>query len=235
MTPYYDDGQIQIWLGDCREILPMLATDSIDLVLTDPPYGMAYRSNYRAAQFQPIAGDDQTFDLSEFLPAMLRSLKMSRHLYLFGRWSMDDARVSASAELVWEKGSGGMPNGESPWLQRHEYITFAINRKRSSHKERAQRKDAPSRLRRGTVLSFPRLHPTQLRHPAEKPLPLLRELIETSSRFGETVLDPFAGVGSTLEAARLEGRKAIGIEVEEHYCEIAAKSLQQSVLPLEAT
>lgn len=70
-------------------------------------------------------------------------------------------------------------------------------------------------------------------HPWPKPLPLMRKLVEHFSRPGETVLDPHAGVGTTLRAAKDLGRKAIGIEIEERYCEIAAKRLQQEVLPLE--
>jgi site-specific DNA-methyltransferase (adenine-specific) len=66
-----------------------------------------------------------------------------------------------------------------------------------------------------------------IRHPSEKPVELLRELIESSSCIGETVLDPFAGVGSTLEACRIEGRACVGIEIEERYAEIAANRLAQ--------
>jgi site-specific DNA-methyltransferase (adenine-specific) len=72
------------------------------------------------------------------------------------------------------------------------------------------------------------------RHPTEKPVRLIRELIESSSCIDETLLDPFCGVGSALIAARVEGRLAIGIEIEEKYCEIAAKRLAQDVLPLKS-
>ena len=89
-------------------------------------------------------------------------------------------------------------------------------------------------MRRGTVLRYPNTRGRgATRHPTEKPVALLRELIESSSRFGETVLDPFIGSGSTLVAAALEGRKAIGIEIEERYCEIAANRLAHGALPLE--
>jgi site-specific DNA-methyltransferase (adenine-specific) len=70
------------------------------------------------------------------------------------------------------------------------------------------------------------------RHPTEKPVMLLRQLIEASSLFGETVLDPFMGAGSTLVAAKAEGRKAIGVEVDERYCEIAASRMGQDFLAL---
>jgi DNA modification methylase len=69
-----------------------------------------------------------------------------------------------------------------------------------------------------------------LTHPTEKPVMLLRQLIEASSLHGDVVLDPFLGSGSTVVAARTEGRRAVGIEIEERYCEIAAKRLAQEVL-----
>ncbi len=91
-------------------------------------------------------------------------------------------------------------------------------------------------MRRGTVLRSLRPHSRLVnRHPTEKPVDILRELIESSSRIGELVLDPFAGVGSTLVASWLESRRAIGIEIEERYCEIAAKRLEQEVIPIEAS
>jgi hypothetical protein len=83
-------------------------------------------------------------------------------------------------------------------------------------------------MRRGSVLTVERPNGAGVsRHPTEKPIRLLRELIESSSKIGESVLDCFVGSGSTLEAAHLEGRTAIGIEIEERYCEIAATRLSQ--------
>jgi DNA modification methylase len=91
--------------------------------------------------------------------------------------------------------------------------------------------NGPARLRKASVLRFQRPSGAGVvLHPTEKPIPLLRELIESSSRLGEIVLDPFMGSGSTIAAARLEGRRAIGIEVDEGYCEIAARRLEQGVL-----
>src|SRR5690606_30592018 len=100
-------------------------------------------------------------------------------------------------------------------------------------KSRGQKGALAARLRRGSVITVPRVPTGTMTHPTEKPQLLLRQLIESSSSIGEAILDPFMGTGSTLIAARTEGRRAIGIELEERYCEIAVKRLQQAVLPVE--
>lgn len=76
-------------------------------------------------------------------------------------------------------------------------------------------------------------HPDRFDHPCPKPRSWMSWAVNRASRAGETVLDPFAGSGTTLVAAKLDGRRAIGIDIEEHYCEIAARRLDQQVLALE--
>jgi site-specific DNA-methyltransferase (adenine-specific) len=89
--------------------------------------------------------------------------------------------------------------------------------------------------RDGTVLAgFPPVSGSAREHPTEKPVSLLRYLVEKHSPDAGLVLDPFMGAGSTLVAAKRCGRRSIGVELNEHYCEIAAKRLEQEVLPLEA-
>ena len=77
------------------------------------------------------------------------------------------------------------------------------------------------------IWDFAPVAPYQGKHPCEKPLSLLGHIVETSTRPGDTILDPFTGSGSSLDAARLAGRKAVGVEKDERYCEIAAKRLSQ--------
>jgi site-specific DNA-methyltransferase (adenine-specific) len=90
-----------------------------------------------------------------------------------------------------------------------------------------------ARIRRGSVLRARRANADAVtNHPTEKPVSILREMIESSSCLDDVILDPFAGSGSTLVAARMEGRRGIGIELDERYCEIAARRLSQMVLPL---
>jgi DNA modification methylase len=110
-----------------------------------------------------------------------------------------------------------------PWGSTHETIRFAV-RAADKGPVSARRGNGAARLRQGSVIECPTR--ANLRHPTEKPVALLRRLVEASSLFGDLVLDPFAGSGSTLVAALVEGRRAVGVEISEHYCEIAAERLR---------
>lgn len=237
MRPYYDDGQVTLYHGDALEVLPQLPRGCAHLIVTDPPYGIRYQSGHRIVRpdFDAIAGDEDTDVAIEGLRLALNCLppKGHRHVYAFGRYDLSSLPLSAPVELIWDKTSWSGGNLALPWGKAHEYIQFAVHRGGAFDQKRNAGALA-ARMRRGSILRYPRIDGNVLRHPTEKPVDLLRELIESSSRIGETVLDPFAGVGSTLVAARLEGRRAIGIEIEEKYCEVAVQRLQQVVLPLEA-
>lgn len=226
MKPYYQHAGITIYHGDCRDVLPALGRESIDLVVTDPPYGVSYQSNYRTLAFDEISGDHSEELAVEGTRLAIPSLKSGRHLYIFGRYDFSALPLCVPAELIWDKQAMSMGNLEIPWGSQHEYIQFLIAH--DSAPKVADRGKLAARLRRGTLLSYPR--PQAAEHPTEKPVLLLRNLIESSSCIGDTVLDYFAGIGSTLEAAKSELRAAIGIEIEEKYCEIAAKRLSQQVL-----
>lgn len=232
MKPYYDHGGIRIFHGDCREILPTLETGSVDLVLTDPPYGVRWKSNRRKLAFEPITGDDSTDAAVEGIRLTLPCLKVHRHIYVFGRYNLSSLPLSSQVELIWDKATMNSGDLTLPWGNQHEYIQFAAYWPSKANREDGSGR-LSARLRKGTVLRVLRSIDATL-HPTEKPVQLLRELIESSSCIGETVLDPFAGSGSTLEAARIEGRHAIGIEIEEHYCEIIANRLNQGVLQFDA-
>lgn len=231
---YYQDEAVTLWLGDCLSVLPTLPPGCADLIVTDPPYGQNYESNHRAETFGPIAGDTDTTVAVAGIRAALVALRKKRHVYVFGRYDFAGLPLTDPAELIWDKAIQSAGDLTSPWGVQHEYIQFMTYVPSAANRDGGMGRLA-ARLRRGSILRHQRPNSGQVRHPTEKPVPLLRELIESSSCIGETVLDPFAGVGSTLVAARLEGRKAIGIELEERYCEVAARRLQQSVMSLEAT
>jgi DNA modification methylase len=200
MTPYYEHAGITIYHGDCREVLPTL--NPVDLVLTDPPYGYGWKTNY--SRFtkgyhdkRAIAGDEPT-DLS-FL------FSMDCEKMVFGFNCIDTPKPGSL--LVWDKrGADGwsfLSDGEAAyWSTGVGVYIFSKNGQQA-------RSEAG-------------LHPTQ------KPLSLMRWCIELAKTEG-TILDPFMGSGTTLRAAKDLGRKAIGIEIEERYCEIAARRLGQEV------
>jgi len=119
-----------------------------------------------------------------------------------------------------------MGNLSVPWGPQHEKITFATYETSKANRERRGYGKLSARLRKGSVLRCLRHNAGSAKnHPSEKPVDILRQMIESSSVLGECVLDPYMGCGSTLVAAKLEGREGIGIELEEKYCEIAAKRL----------
>lgn len=230
MKPYYQNDMVTLYHADARDVLPTLPRESADLIVCDPPYGVNWQSNYRNDEFDHIAGDDGSLDVVAVIGMALTRLRQHRHLYTFGRWDLAALPVSGVTELVWDKCIFGLGNLETPWGPQHEYITFAVEQSRKAKRD-ANAGNLSARLRRGSVLRYPRSNAGGVtRHPTEKPVPLLRELIESSSRIGETVLDWCMGSGSTGEAAMLEGRKFIGIELKEQYCEIAASRMAR--LPL---
>ena len=223
MAPYYDHDGITIYHGDCREVLPLLIP-GFDLLLTDPPYGISYKSN-RGSDHAAIVGDDDTLDVPAVLAQAARLLRRSRHAYIFGDIDLSSTALTAKVELVWDKGVVGMGDLSLPWSTSHEPITFAVYEPSIANREKGYGRLA-ARMRKGSVLRCIRTNGQGTnRHPTEKPVEVLRQLIESSSVLGETVLDPFMGVGSTLVAAHMEGRNAVGIETDERYCEIAASRL----------
>lgn len=224
IKPYYEDEHATLYLGRCEDVLPTLARDSIDLIVVDPPYGQNYLSN-RGGKHERIVGDDGTFDLAANLNLACKTLRRGRHAYIFGPNDLTDTPLAAAVELIWDKQIVGMGDLSLPWSKSWEPITFAVYEPSKANREKGYGGLA-ARMRQGSVLRVPRTNgAATTKHPTEKPVPLLRQLIESSSMWGETVLDFTVGVGSTLVAARLEGRKAIGIEVDEQYCEAAAKRL----------
>lgn len=223
-APYYQDDLVTLYHGKCEDVLPTLPSDSVDMILVDPPYGQNYKSN-RGGTHERIAGDDGTFDLPGALKLACRTLRRGRHAYIFGPNDLTDTPLAAAVELVWDKQIVGTGDLSLPWAKSWEPITFAVYEPSKANRDKGYGGLA-ARMRQGSVLRVPRTNGagTQ-RHPTEKPVLLLRQLIESSSCWGETVLDFTVGVGSTMVAAKLEGRKAIGVELEERYCEIAAHRL----------
>lgn len=216
--PYYADDSVTLYHGDCREVLPTL--DAVDLVLTDPPYGINYVSNSGAGKgTRPITNDGAR--LSLWLYRSVFPLLRAQHVLWFTRW---DAWPDVWAEmgqwfplrgmLVWDKGTPGMGD-LNHWGLSYELIASAGTGKISGGRD-------GSILRHNTVPSRVRIHPT------EKPVSLLSYLITKLE--AEMILDPFAGSGSTLFAASRLGRKAIGVEFDERYCEAIAKRLDQGAL-----
>lgn len=228
ITPYYEREQIRIYCADARDLLTSLEANSIDLIVTDPPYGVAYYRRALNWEDRIIANDEQE-DVTEILSILaecVRVLRAGRHMYVFGDFDLSTIQgISATCTLIWDKGVLKPGDLRLPWARNYEPIQFAVH----GHKSRSYGTTGLqlTRMRRGAILRYPWGSVQVRHHMTEKPIGLLRELIEVSSREGELVLDPFMGSGTTLLAAILEGRQAIGCDIEMGYAEIAARRVDR--------
>jgi hypothetical protein len=215
VTPDYDEDGITIYHGDCREI------DAWDIaggvMVTDPPYGIAHASNRPGA---PRRGSQITNDHSTTVRDEVLVRWRGRPALVFGTCRTPAPPIDVRATLVWDKGGHvGMGDLSLPWKQNWEHIYVSgsgfIGR-RDSGVIRA-------------LAANPNGQDGSYAHPHQKPVDLMRALVGKCPPLAD-VVDPFMGSGTTLRAAKDLGRRAIGIELEERYCEIAAKRLAQGVL-----
>jgi len=193
---------------------------AVDLCLTDPPYGMEYRSNHRKRtdKFDTIAGDSTLDWVEPFAKELYRVMKDNTHIYLFCneycmgvfRKVFTDAGFMPKRMLVWIKNNTSMGDLAGDYASKTEYILFF-------HKGRRHL----SGRRDSNVLQFKRIWASLLLHPTQKPIEICEYLIKKSSDKGELVFDPFVGAGSTCIAADRLDRQWIGVELEPKYCEIA--------------
>lgn len=215
--PYYDDGVVTIYHGDCREV------DAWDLVgavmVTDPPYGIAHASNRLQAPLRgrQIVGDESTAVRDEVLGCWL-----PRPAIVFGTCKAPAPPGDARAVLVWDKGAQiGMGDLTLPWKPSWEHI-YIYGAGFVGHRDSGVIRDL-ARNPTGSEGDY--------FHPHEKPVSLLVKLISKCPPLA-SIVDPFMGSGTTLRAAKDCGRRAIGVEIEERYCEIAARRMAQEVLAL---
>jgi DNA modification methylase len=222
----YQSERVTIHHGDSLAVLPTLPTESFDLILTDPPYGLEFQSGFREATFDQILNDTPA-DRDGIRLTMIECVRLvgqKRHLYVFGpRDVLAGLKVTETADLVWDKGKTGMGNLSSSWGPAHEPITFAVSLHR--HAGQVGRSSPAVRLRKGSVLRFNPPTGRKVRHPNEKPVALCRELIESSTRQGDVVLDPFAGSGSSGVAAVLGGRRAVLVENDDRWLALAIERI----------
>jgi site-specific DNA-methyltransferase (adenine-specific) len=212
MKPYYQDSSVTIYHGDSREIVPTLGR--FDLLITDPPYGMRFVSNHRTVRHDAIAGDDSlpVGDIVSFIE------RADRAAYVFCRWDNLGQLPKPKSVLVWVKNNWSMGDLKHEHGRQWEAICFYPL---AGHEFVRRIPDVIASRRTGNGL-----------HPTEKPVDLIAAII--GANVGQTILDPFFGSGTTGRAAKDLGRKCVGVELDERYCEIAAKRCQQEVLQLYA-
>lgn len=221
VEPYYQDDSVTLYLGDCREVLPQLDL-AVDLLATDPPYGLDIGYGRTALGTRRIEGDSDD-------ALLLGVLGDCDHLMLPDAWSAvfcgytHSGQVQRAAQesgwtvktvIVWDK---AMPSLGEGIRNQHE---LAVLSKRGRPTET---------FTGGNVWRITRER-GRPEHPHMKPQALMTRLVGYYSPPFGTVLDPFAGSGSTLVAAATLGRKAVGIEYDERYCELIVKRLGQPAL-----
>ena len=223
MGLYYQDNHVTLYHGDCltghREWL------DADVLVTDPPYGMRYtdRQGVTIANDEGLIARDGVIQEWGTRPALI-----------FGTWKVPRPERTSQA-LIWDKWGGGGTVGRpsSPWAYTHEEIYVAGNWPKLKPGGRAREGGRP--FVGSGVLRVPNYNTQSAErpdHPTPKPVPLMTELVSKCPP--GVVADPFAGSGATLIASRNLGRKAIGVELEEKYCEIIAKRLDQQVIDFDS-
>lgn len=236
--PYYQDERVTLYHGDCREVMAEMDERSVDAVITDPPYSdrthEMTRSNSNGAKrhgnrvlsgsfgFDSITAEDLALALSTAGRISRRWLVANvdyRHAFAFSDAPPEGLRLLRIG--VWIKTN---PNpqisGDRP-AQGWEAIAYM-------HRDDLR----PSWTGGGRAANFVLPNAQKHGHPTTKPVEMVRQFVRWFTEPGDVVFDPFAGSGTTLRAALDEGRKAIGVELDERYCEVIAKRLSQGALDL---
>lgn len=220
MTPFYDEDGITIYHGDCREVIDTIAAD---VVITDPPYGvdLVARTTKRARRpgtYSASAFEDTPEHIRDVIVPTVERLtaRYRRCVVTPGVRCMWMYPPPDDVGVIWSPAGAGMSrwgfNCSHPILYygRDPYLARSLGSRPNGYAWNNATEENG--------------------HPCPKPLPVMLWLVARASVEGETVFDPFMGSGTTLVAAKRHGRRAVGVELSERYCEIAARRLAQGVL-----
>ena len=212
----------ELYHGDCLEVMKDIPDGSVDMTLTDPPYGMSFQSDYRKNKYDKIKGDSDLDWLDDFVNEIYRVSKSNTAHYVFCSFHHIDKFKQAIEHkfkikniLTWVKNNTSMGDLKGDFAPKTEFVIFfhkgrkLINGKRDSN-----------------VLEFKR---TQNKlHPTQKPVDMLEFMIEKFSDESEVILDPFMGSGSTGVACLNTNRNFIGIELDETYFNLAKERINNA-------
>lgn len=230
-----NDMEDSILQGDCFELMKQIPDNSIDLILTDPPYGINYKlgiSKKKSRIFDKIKNDAPgDIDFKVFFQECHRVLKPKGSLYMFGRFDFL-ARISADFkqsdlrfmhDFLWLKGDMASGNVGIFGVTHELLLGFS---KGSPRKSEVIIIDGNEK-RRSKASYYGKLSKKEYYgHPTQKPVGLCSYIIENRTKAGEIVLDPFAGAGSTCVAAKVVNRRFIGMELDEKYADITRERLE---------
>ena len=214
---------IDLRCGDCLKLMKNIPDGSVDLVLTDPPYGMGFKSNHRKETYNEIRNDKSLEWLERYISECCRVLKNNSAIYCFCSWHNVDVFKQAIEKkfkikniLIWEKNNTSMGDLKGSYAPKYEMIIFA-------HKGRK----LLNGFRYADIIKANRTG--NKNHPTEKPVDLLETFIKNSSGENEVVFDGFMGSGSCGVACVNTNRNFIGIELDEGYFNIAKKRIEEAV------
>ena len=220
------DAGVLLMQGDCLELMKDIPDGSVDMVLTDPPYGIDYQSQRKKdkSEWMPkIKNDKRPF--IDFIPLIKRILKPTGCVMVFTRWDvqqkfideMNDSGLKVKNVLIWDKEIHGMGDLKRAFASRYESIIFHSERGFEFNGKRPQ-----------DIIKCRRALPNELKHPNEKPVRLMEELICKCTHKGAVVLDLFMGSGTTGVACVNTGRDFIGMELDPGYFEVAKQRIEEA-------
>lgn len=210
MKPYYQDDLVTLYHGDCKKIIPHIPP--VDLILTDPPYGITWNGRKDqepgVEQYRNIP-EEENF---ESLAAVMAMMKHTKNAAIFGLQKTPSLIPYRGAWVLWDK--RGQRERGSTWGSPIEQIWVS----------KSLKADKIYEIRHSMRLNA---NGGERVHPKERPIELSERIIKDIFPEVEVVFDPFAGSGTTLLAAKMLGKKAIGIEIEECYCNVTASRLSR--------
>jgi site-specific DNA-methyltransferase (adenine-specific) len=205
--------------ADCLTVLRQMEPESVDMIITDPPYGVDYQSTRAAKENrrEKIAGDKSPFIW--WIYDAYRVLVEGGAL-VFSRWDVQQVFIDAlkiagfvvKSVLVWDRMHHGMGDLKGSFAPRYDTCILAVKGRYTLPGGRPD-----------DVIQCQRLNGAEMVHPNEKPIALMRQMIEATTAPDALILDPFAGSGSTLAAAALTGRRYVGVEISAEYHAIAER------------
>lgn len=211
---------------DCLEFMKQVPDDYFDLVLTDPPYGMSYERHIKEKKHRKIKNDCNLDWLANFIYELERISSENSHIYMFASWHNIDVFKAEFQNnfhlkniLVWDKGGMGMGDLKTDFGGTYELILFGTKLSKTK-KQRALNGNRDKNIL-NSFRSRNEFHPTQ------KPEKLIEFLLGKSKKENDKVFDPFMGSGTTGLACKSLGLDFWGCELDEDYCKIANKRLEQ--------
>lgn len=223
----------KIYNEDCLEGMKRIPDGGVKFLLTDPPYGIDFQSQWRKNkdEWKPkIINDKSPF--TKFIKHIKRIISEDGSVAIFTRWDVQQQFIDEMTKhgmkpkniLIWDKCVHGMGDLKRAYGSRYESIIFWSNDGFRFNGKRP-----------ADIFKFQRVSPTKTIHPNEKPVELLEKIIQQTTHEGETVLDLFSGSASTAIAAINTDRNYIGFELDKHYYDLAEKRIKEYLEQKEKT